>query len=828
MADVSMNLKEFNVEFDDTNTSKSANIVSGHDIKESFATIHKRLNNIGYTWGTERTIINSNADLDDYKTPGIYEMISSSYTITHSPIDDKFRMYVMSVGNDTKAQYYIPENYDCIYTRKYGDIFETWSDWKRLGEQVILSYGNSTWNDFYNAYKHNAVVYCRASSNTNPATGSQTRMAFMAYVNNGTDPTEVEFQYYRSVSSHSDSQQGDEVYVYKLIKNSGWSVTKRYAYSKLNVTAPIVKTYSNQEITLSHADSGVTAGTYDSVTVDAKGHVTAGTNYQQNAINDLYHMYYDMNVYDLDISKLMRLNTGGTWKSTIEGYEYTFNGVTYYLDITALIIEANKARTDSYLILSDVTHCKVPYRLYGGYSPMQVQYGEYISNAFDNTGVVIPANYTGNQLKITFSENSNNTVSVAPMLFPDSYTPYSLNYPDVTPGTMYAPEGIYSNYKLSQYARYRNQLGIGQVVNWATSTNHVDLNNFTKAGVYSFPIESIDYIDNAPVAHTLFKLEVSEFYGSSLLGIRQICDYTDTRWVRFGGIINSYQPVWDAWALECTIDGTAAYANITNNSTIKIGDNSYTPIAFATCDTAAGTKDKVATITGNSTWTRKIGSIVAVKYSNTNTYDANNTTSGTGSVTLNVNGTGAANIYYGATANPTGTNTAAFGYANRYIYYMWDGTYWIWLSQSTDNNTTYSGMTAAEIRAGTGTSARLITPANLNLANYGLGTALKADDDLNSTSIIPVTRGNRYYGSSTQICKSIKHRPDYANSSSVIFMIETKITTSATSGSERMIMIMYTRNTTTNDTNIYYRSYAGTWGSWKQVTDSTVSDYVPS
>lgn len=92
---------------------------------------------------------------------------------------------------------------------------------------TILSYGHSTWDDFIAAYNTNTIVYCRASSNSNPATGSQTRMAFMAYVNNGDSPTNVEFQYYRSVNAHSASQQGDQVYVYKLDKNSGWSVTVR-------------------------------------------------------------------------------------------------------------------------------------------------------------------------------------------------------------------------------------------------------------------------------------------------------------------------------------------------------------------------------------------------------------------------------------------------------------------------------------------------------------------------------------------------------------------------------------------------------------------------
>ena len=70
---------------------------------------------------------------------------------------------------------------------------------------TILSYGSSTWNDFITAYNANKVVYCRASSNSNPASGSQTRLAFMAYVDNAASPTNVEFQYYRSVSSHSAS-----------------------------------------------------------------------------------------------------------------------------------------------------------------------------------------------------------------------------------------------------------------------------------------------------------------------------------------------------------------------------------------------------------------------------------------------------------------------------------------------------------------------------------------------------------------------------------------------------------------------------------------------
>lgn len=115
----------------------------------------------------------------------------------------------------------------------------------------IASYGSSTYAQVLAAYQANKVVYCRASSSTNPATGDQKRLAFLAYVSNPTTPTEFEFQYYRSVATHSDSQQGDQVFVYKLNSSTGWSVTTREAYTKIAVGAGLTKSYSNGVLTIS-------------------------------------------------------------------------------------------------------------------------------------------------------------------------------------------------------------------------------------------------------------------------------------------------------------------------------------------------------------------------------------------------------------------------------------------------------------------------------------------------------------------------------------------------------------------------------------------------
>lgn len=127
---------------------------------------------------------------------------------------------------------------------------------------TILSYGNSTWNDFITAYNAKKVVYCRASSGSDPASGSQTRLAFMAYVNNASAPTEVEFQYYRSVSSHSDSQQGDQVFVYKITSAGTWTVITRNAFTKIDVGSGLSKTYSNGTLTINLNLQSWTGGSY--------------------------------------------------------------------------------------------------------------------------------------------------------------------------------------------------------------------------------------------------------------------------------------------------------------------------------------------------------------------------------------------------------------------------------------------------------------------------------------------------------------------------------------------------------------------------------------
>lgn len=124
----------------------------------------------------------------------------------------------------------------------------------------------------------------------------------------------------------------------------------------------------------------------------------------------------------------------------------------------------------------------------------------------------------------------------------------------------------------------------------------------------------------------------------------------------------------------------------------------YTPgsVAYGVCSTAAATARKTVTVSPD--FKLQVGSIVGVKHTYTNT--ANNPS-------LNVNNTGAKSIVYN-TGVVTTSNLSYIGYANRTIYYMYDGTYWRFLSWTYAANTTYSLIAEADIKNPAHTTARLI------------------------------------------------------------------------------------------------------------------------
>lgn len=134
----------------------------------------------------------------------------------------------------------------------------TWGD--PTAKLVEMSYGESNaWAKFLAAYQAKSIVYCGASSNANPGSGAKTRRAFMAYVNNETTPTEVEFQYVRSVGTKTSSQPVDQVFVYKLTSANGgtWSVATRDMAPKLAAGTNTSVSYSSGTYTVSASIPGL-------------------------------------------------------------------------------------------------------------------------------------------------------------------------------------------------------------------------------------------------------------------------------------------------------------------------------------------------------------------------------------------------------------------------------------------------------------------------------------------------------------------------------------------------------------------------------------------
>ena len=144
---------------------------------------------------------------------------------------------------------------------------------------------------------------------------------------------------------------------------------------------------------------------------------------------------------------------------------------------------------------------------------------------------------------------------------------------------------------------------------------------------------------------------------------------------------DTYEPYVDDVQTQLNRKASTSVVTTSANGLMSSTDKTKldnTNIAYGTCSTAAATANKVVTISGNTNWSLKVGSIIIVKFTVPNT--ASN-------VKLNVNNTGAKSIWYN-NAVYTGNSDTVCGYANRYTTYMYDGTNWVWISNGVDNNTT--------------------------------------------------------------------------------------------------------------------------------------------
>lgn len=221
-------------------------------------------------------------------------------------------------------------------------------------------------------------------------------------------------------------------------------------------------------------------------------------------------------------------------------------------------------------------------------------------------------------------------------------------------------------------------------------------------------------ITNIPVTNAPFILDVILIRRSSetdyitmqkFISVNQ----KDKEYVRY--CTNGTWTDWDDRVFtDTTYSAATTSANGLMTSTDKTKVNA-TNIAYGTCTTAAATAAKVVTISGNTNWTLTAGSMIAVKFSYTNS--ASNPT-------LNVNGTGAKSIWYNTSLITTSALSCA-GTANRVINFIYDGTQYVFIGWSTDNNTTYTNASLGQ-GYGTCSTAEATTAKLVTLSNYSCTT----------------------------------------------------------------------------------------------------------
>jgi len=228
----------------------------------------------------------------------------------------------------------------------------TWKD--TTAKLVEMSYGESNaWAKFIAAYNAGSIVYCRASSNANPGTGSQTRKAFMAYVNDAANPTSVEFQYVRSVSSKTSSQPVDQVFVYTLKNTSGgtWSVATRDMGPKLAAGTGADVSYSSGTYTVSAEPD------YSTSEVDTKVKWIDGKTIYRKTINygtlpDTTTQFVNHNISSLgNVIKIEGFMTEGTVWRTLPYADGAFSSVYVTTTQVGIYTTADMTAWSAYVTL---------------------------------------------------------------------------------------------------------------------------------------------------------------------------------------------------------------------------------------------------------------------------------------------------------------------------------------------------------------------------------------------------------------------------------------------------------------------------------------------
>lgn len=198
-------------------------------------------------------------------------------------------------------------------------------------------YGTTTYAAIVQAINDKKIVYCRLNSGAS-------RMAFLAYIGS----SNVEFQYYRSLSSHSASNMTDEVYVY-TVSSSGWTTTTRKTGVKVVAGTHMTQSYSSDTLTL-NATWPTVDQTYDASSTNAQSGVAVASalaSVQAGLFEAIYGTttYADV-LQAISDQKIVYCNAPGAG-NTRRMAVMTFQGTT---DVEFQYYRSNSSGTDSVFI----------------------------------------------------------------------------------------------------------------------------------------------------------------------------------------------------------------------------------------------------------------------------------------------------------------------------------------------------------------------------------------------------------------------------------------------------------------------------------------------
>lgn len=197
--------------------------------------------------------------------------------------------------------------------------------------------------------------------------------------------------------------------------------------------------------------------------------------------------------------------------------------------------------------------------------------------------------------------------------------------------------------------------------------------------------------------------------------------YTDIAYIKPLSCIYTHAKIYPCPVLEYDTEPTANSGNLVNSGNIKKAIDIAPRFYLGTCSTAGNVAIKQVDITNfpttlvNGVETPIVGSVIAVKFANTNTAIAPK---------IKVNNMDAYFVWYNKSEfiSPYVDNIA--GGSNIYIYYVFNGTYWVWVSHGVDADTNYTpqslGIGYASCTTAAATAAKTASLSNYQLQNGGL------------------------------------------------------------------------------------------------------------